>query len=85
MLTTFFFPEIIGRIQEKFCPILYRVGLHHVATFVEKFQGEAAAEKLRQKIESIGNKVCSFSILIFESFIMNYFLLFFLKPIISNR
>lgn len=52
---------IPGKIQENFCPVLYRIGLHHVATFVKKYDGEAAAEKLKRKIESIGNEVCLFS------------------------
>lgn len=36
---------------------MYRIGFHHVATFVRIFSEEAAAEQLRQRIENLGNVV----------------------------
>lgn len=36
---------------------MYQIGLHHVATFVHEFKDEMVAQRLKQKIENIGNKV----------------------------
>lgn len=45
-----------GQIIEKTCPVLFRVAVHHVATFVARHKDHTFARSLQKRIEHLGNK-----------------------------
>lgn len=46
----------LGMVQENWCPVLYKVALYHVSTFIKLHHGTTFAEQLRSKINKLGNK-----------------------------
>lgn len=45
-----------GRIVERRCPVLYRVAVHHVSSFIKTYPNHPFATLLNKKISQIGNK-----------------------------
>lgn len=47
----------VGQVRDMWCPVLYRVALHHVATFIAEQPDTSIAQQLRSRIQQLGNKV----------------------------
>ncbi|XP_066998768.2 RNA polymerase II-associated protein 1 [Anabrus simplex] len=45
-----------GRIREQWCPVLFTVAVHHVATFIKSHQDTGIAQQLRTSIDRLSNK-----------------------------
>uniref|UniRef100_A0A1B6HWM6 RPAP1/MINIYO-like TPR repeats domain-containing protein n=1 Tax=Homalodisca liturata TaxID=320908 RepID=A0A1B6HWM6_9HEMI len=54
-----------GRVKETFCPVLYRVAVHHVSTYVSLYPDLPAARRLAQMVQALGNQEL-------KSLLMNY-------------
>jgi hypothetical protein len=48
-----------GQVWNMWCPVLYRVAVHHVATFITEQPDTSIAQQLSARIEQLGNKVNS--------------------------
>lgn len=47
---------LTGRIRECWCPILYKVAVHHVSRYVKE-NTDKSAQLLHSRIVSLGNQV----------------------------
>lgn len=47
----------VGQVREVWCPVLYRVAVHHVATFITEHPDTSVAQQLSSRIQELGNKV----------------------------
>ncbi|XP_054282701.1 RNA polymerase II-associated protein 1 isoform X2 [Macrosteles quadrilineatus] len=45
-----------GRVRQTFCPVLFKVAVHHVATFISLYPDEGPARKLKQMVDALGNQ-----------------------------
>ncbi|XP_021927838.1 RNA polymerase II-associated protein 1 isoform X2 [Zootermopsis nevadensis] len=45
-----------GQVRDVWCPVLYRVALHHVATFIAEQPDTLIAQQLSSRIQQLGNK-----------------------------
>jgi hypothetical protein len=46
-----------GQVRDLWCPVLYRVAVHHVATFIAQQPYTTIAQQLSARIQQLGNKV----------------------------
>lgn len=46
-----------GQVRELWCPVLYKVAVHHVATFIAEQPYTSIAQQLSARIQQLGNKV----------------------------
>lgn len=51
------FITLSGRVKETFCPVLYKVAVHHVATFVFLYADQPPSKRFRKMIDALGNQV----------------------------
>jgi len=49
--------DFVGQVREVWCPVLYRVAVHHVATFITEHPDTTVAQQLSSRIQQLGNKV----------------------------
>ncbi|XP_046675794.1 RNA polymerase II-associated protein 1-like [Homalodisca vitripennis] len=54
-----------GRVKETFCPVLYRVAVHHVCTYISRYPDLPATRRLAQMVQALGNQEL-------KSLLMNY-------------
>ncbi|XP_069684803.1 RNA polymerase II-associated protein 1-like isoform X1 [Periplaneta americana] len=45
-----------GQVREIWCPVLYKVAVHHVATFISQQPNTSIAQQLSSRIQKLGNK-----------------------------
>jgi hypothetical protein len=46
-----------GQVRDLWCPVLYRVAVHHVTTFIAEQPDTSIAHQLSARILQLGNKV----------------------------
>ncbi|PSN49130.1 hypothetical protein C0J52_07240 [Blattella germanica] len=57
LLMCYFRGVMTGQIREVWCPVLYQVALHHVASFISQNSETEIAQQLKSRIQQLGNKV----------------------------
>uniref|UniRef100_A0A8D8ZV14 RNA polymerase II-associated protein 1 n=1 Tax=Cacopsylla melanoneura TaxID=428564 RepID=A0A8D8ZV14_9HEMI len=56
LLNTYLFCLATDKIRETWCPVLYRVALHHISVFIQTNPEDRVAHELRMRVEKLGNK-----------------------------
>ncbi|KAL1457674.1 hypothetical protein WDU94_007879 [Cyamophila willieti] len=56
LLNTYLFCLATGKIKETWCPVLYRVALHHVSVFIKTNPDDKVAKELSMRVEKLGNQ-----------------------------
>uniref|UniRef100_A0A1B6CGL5 RNA polymerase II-associated protein 1 n=1 Tax=Clastoptera arizonana TaxID=38151 RepID=A0A1B6CGL5_9HEMI len=56
ILSTYLGSLAKGQVREKWCPVLYKVAVHHVAVFINLYADQPFTKSLLQKIKSLGNQ-----------------------------